>query len=377
MRILGHASLLLASIVGVGFGCQPAVRQFGTGGAGGTGGGPVDPTGPEPTGPIGQVSSTGSMTCPSGQLSCGGQCVDVVSNSDHCGACNHSCLGGACELSTCQPVVLASGQGGPRGVAVDDKSVYWANQYDGTVVWAPKDGGAVFKLAGGQSSPYDVATDGVKVYWVTLEGGTVMSVPINGSPLTTLASGQIKPAGIEVYAGVVFWMNSNAVFFLQEGSTPQKFADAQNGVSALKVHDTGVYWTADGGGTLKRVPIAGTALLTLASGLPPLAGIAVFGMTAYGTLGSVGEVRSFPIDGGGDIVNIVAKGQVGPNGIAADASGVYWTNSEGGTVMRAPLAGGAAETLAFAQARPADIATDDQAIYWSNFEGGTVMKLAK
>ncbi len=45
---------------------------------------------------------------------------------DHCGACNHSCAGGACELGVCQPLeVWAAPMCDARGVTIADDQVVW------------------------------------------------------------------------------------------------------------------------------------------------------------------------------------------------------------------------------------------------------------
>jgi hypothetical protein len=44
----------------------------------------------------------------------------------HCGRCDHSCLGGACESGKCQPVLIGVSKGElVLDVAVDDKQVLW------------------------------------------------------------------------------------------------------------------------------------------------------------------------------------------------------------------------------------------------------------
>ena len=65
-------------------------------------------------------------------------------------------------------------------------------------------------------------------------------------------------------------------------------------------------------------------------------------------------------------------------GVAVDSMNVYWSDFELGAVMSAPLAGGAAVTLASGQTRPYDIVLDDMAVYWTNNSNpGGVFKVAK
>jgi hypothetical protein len=84
----------------------------------------------------------------------------------------------------------------------------------------------------------------------------------------------------------------------------------------------------------------------------------------------------------------LAAGQSNPEGIAVDATGVYWTNNgpswNSGTVMKVPIAGGAVSTLAAGQGLGDGIAVDSTSVYWPNLalsaDGGlpltfTVMKI--
>lgn len=47
--------------------------------------------------------------CGEEQVRCDGACVAVQSDPHHCGACGHTCLGGACEGGVCREVLLARG----------------------------------------------------------------------------------------------------------------------------------------------------------------------------------------------------------------------------------------------------------------------------
>jgi hypothetical protein len=51
----------------------------------------------------GQVCRAGSCVapCPIGQTSCGGVCVNLNTNPNHCGACRRVCASGVCNLGTC------------------------------------------------------------------------------------------------------------------------------------------------------------------------------------------------------------------------------------------------------------------------------------
>jgi len=72
----------------------------------------------------------------------------------------------------------------------------------------------------------------------------------------------------------------------------------------------------------------------------------------------------------------IATGVASVQKMAVDATGVYWTDLEG-HVQSVPLGGGAVATLAQGQARPWGIALDGSYVYWSNNQGGAIMRAPK
>jgi sugar lactone lactonase YvrE len=62
------------------------------------------------------------------------------------------------------------------------------------------------------------------------------------------------------------------------------------------------------------------------------------------------------------------------DGIAVDATNVYWTDKFGGAVFKVPIAGGA-KTLLAVGGSPEQIFVDATSIYWTDVSGGIVWKL--
>jgi hypothetical protein len=63
----------------------------------------------------------------------------------------------------------------------------------------------------------------------------------------------------------------------------------------------------------------------------------------------------------------LASGQKSPNTVAVDSTRIYWTNyNDAGSVVSAPLAGGAPLTLATDQSGAFAIAVGASDVYWSN-----------
>jgi hypothetical protein len=60
-------------------------------------------------------------------------------------------------------------------------------------------------------------------------------------------------------------------------------------------------------------------------------------------------------------------------GIAVDATYVYWSTYTEGTIMRMPLRGGTAETLVTTTMRPMGVAVDSTRLYFTTFDGNVMV----
>jgi hypothetical protein len=209
------------------------------------------------------------------------------------------------------------------------------------------------KLASDNSHPYGLAIDAINVYWGNDDA--VMKVPIGGGAPVKLAAGRFV-TGVAVDAKNVYWIN---------GATTKDSVD----------------------GSLMQLAIGGGSPVVLASALDNPHSLVVDVTSVYwanvGTYqvgppqssANNGTVMKAPIGGGG--ATTLASGQNAPTGVAVDAANVYWTNNtESGSVMKVPIVGGTLTALAWNQFLPTDIVVDAKNVYWTNHHpSASVMKV--
>jgi Domain of unknown function (DUF5050) len=329
-----------------------------------------------PCGGLGERCCAGA-TC-AATLACADGICGCATSSD-CPA------GGKCSSGRCI-VTIASNQSAAYLLAVDETNVSWANwttysfsgqvSIAGSVVTASLDGGAPVTLYAGDIGEWwtGFASDAKTVYW---NGGRVaggiVATPLAGGPTRLLASlacwaMAVDDANVYCTSGSSGKIQTVTKVALS-GSAPVTLnSSTQHSAMGIVVRAGTVYWNA--GDVIESMSVSGGAPTTIASGVVSsdiaMNSTAVYWQTSTG-------IASAPLSGG--TPTTVALSMPHVQQMTVDDDHVYWTDSTDGTVMKAPLGGGAATTL-YAGDLPYAIAVDDTSVYWTSATGGTVMRLS-
>jgi hypothetical protein len=150
---------------------------------------------------------------------------------------------------------------------------------------------------------------------------------------------------------------------------PVVIATMQANAFAIAADDVNVYWTVQGtggNGAVMQAPIAGGAAVPLAKPAPAYpSAIAVSGSTVYWVDSQ--SVLSIPVGGGAQ--STLAPGQYGSYAIAADVTGIYWTDypyMSPGSVFASSPAGSPPRLLAGGQSQPMAITVHGGKVYFAD-----------
>jgi hypothetical protein len=303
--------------------------------------------------------------------------------------------GGAPPCAGCTVVASLPFNSAPYGLDLDADNVYWTNSGAtsanppvlGSVMQAKKDGSAVVTLTTGEDTPFAVHVAGGLVYWSSYSVASIMrNTPIGGGKITDLVE---APATRDFAVGTthIWWTREpddiqripiGGVALGTDGGGSDLLSSnpLSNGIIA---DSDSVYWVNKQDGYIKRADQDFANETPLATGDVPW-DIVVDATSIYwteqGSSPNSGKVlKASKVDGANGVT--IAMGQAGPEGIAIDATSVYWANKAGGTIMKAPLGGGAATVLASGQMTPVNVAVDATHVFWTDPKAGLVVRVLK
>ncbi|APR77749.1 Hypothetical protein A7982_03096 [Minicystis rosea] len=347
MRASGSAVVIATLLAACGG--RVVVDAQGTGAGGATN---------EPT----TTSSTGASSSTTASSSASSSGVSSSSVSSSSSASSSGAVEGLVELA-----LLNS----PYAVAVDAEYAYVSEGWGGRVVKIPKTGGAPIKL-GEMSNPAFLALDDNRVY-VTASlpsGSQVVAVPKAGGTATAISELDEVCSGLATDATRVYCSGYNkaAIRALDKTSVSgTSLCSTPNVPRGVFVDGDFIYWGAEEGATVGRVPKGGGAPTILAKSME-LGGwnVAVDATHVYwsGMTGNGITVKSIPKAGGGTPTVIATEPTPGIVTVAVDDEHIYWANGNAGTVSAIPKGGGPVTVIGKNQGNVYSIAADNSAVYW-------------
>jgi hypothetical protein len=217
--------------------------------------------------------------------------------------------------------------------------------------------------------------------------GTVMKAPLEGGTPVTLASAPMLTNRLVVDSVSAYWTTwSGTVLKVPLGGgevgTIASMEGAHN--DGIAVDATSVYWAGNFGGTtgdwVMRSGLDGGDPVTLATGLHPYE-LSIYGGDLFWTTTgfeddrqSDGTVMRMPLDGGAAVTLASPPATSWLGQVVATSTGVYWAEYGGG-IMKMGLDGGTPVTLVSNVATTYFIAVDDAAVYYGSTYNNCVMKV--
>jgi hypothetical protein len=327
-----------------------------------------------------------------------GACGNVGGSSGSSSPGSGGAAGAAGPDSSSAPFTILAPVAGPVAVTTDGTTVVWVEPT--AVRSCPVLGcGAAGTPAPINGSPISnptvdaVALDQGSVYWLSQH--LIQRCPLAGGAYNeTVATTPTVSVGywkqLAVRGGVVYGQTKTMVYQCPVGGcdqTPSAFfgQDDDNG-TPFAVDDTGVFVTITGEGYgTHYCPLGGCP----ATESTPLARPGGFHLAAVnGTVYMAelqGNITSCPSGGCPGGTTTLTTGQAALTSMVADASGLYWTTSDGttGSVLTCalPSCAGGPRTLAANQNNPVSLAVSEHYVVWANAGGsetpGSIMGIAK
>ena len=250
---------------------------------------------------------------------------------------SNSSAGGVRKIDKMQlgaaPIVLASGQGNPTDLVIDATSVYWVNATDGAVLTVPLLGGPTTQLAVNQDSPSHLALASGNLFWTDSGSqglGSVMKKSIAGGAPTALLDSP-SPDRIAANGDTVFYSDRDGLYSY---SAREWRTISTGGIMSIAADGSHVYWSTTSGIFRAATPdgapemIHDTASMALA-----IDGTHLYFVEYHVTPTISWDIRRLPLAGGAPLT--LASGQVQPAGLALDDHFLYWVNSTAtGAVVR-------------------------------------------
>jgi hypothetical protein len=237
--------------------------------------------------------------------------------------------------------VLVSSEPQAWAIAIDSDSVYW--EHVDTIVKVAKSGGTPIVLASGVASPdgqpKTLLVDDLAVYWSNAGDDALMTVPKDGgAPPRRIATSSCIPIPA-LTSNYLYWLDCST-FYRQPlgGSSVERLVDlGASSIDDFVVTDAAlVYWikAPDGTDSLYSIGTTTAGAPTLIDGDVATGSVAITdGTFAYWWQGNAIVRESINGGGAGTVVDVSASGFVFD--MAGDARDVYWVDQRANAIYKA------------------------------------------
>ena len=328
-------------------------------------------------------ATSDAPSCPTGKTPCGGSCVDLSNDPNHCGKCDVACDSTCCE-GICDGTPIAQHQSLVTQIGLDATSVYWGTRGSGaTVMKVVKDGSSPpTTLVSFPGGAVGLLVDDGFVYFLN-PSSDIVRVPTTGGPYKPIFSVSEDVVAFTVDATNVFWSTyleptNNLAYGPKTGGSGAPFGSTITWIVQELASD-GTYLYGNGDYTSIDVLSPKTGAI-----LGGLTGTHIQGIAADGATGTlfwhdcptkttcnVYSIPTSPLPTSSSSPTLLGTTSADPSTpslLAFDATTVYFTDPNANTVYKVPRsgAGGAAIVVAKNQRSPRAIAVDDRYVYWAD-----------
>lgn len=269
-------------------------------------------------------------------------------------------------------IQLASSEGAPRTITVNDRYLYWTETFSNSIGRIAKDGTGTTEQMTSPSAPTVIEAQGTGAYWLTeseaLYGTTDDSFGTPAGPLVARISAPLYLAVASDFIYYTsFWIDEDASQgsfnrVSRAGGAPQTVHAQELGPVGVAVSDTSVFWSSFG--AVHQAPLLAPSskqTIALDQGLVEELSVtqnracwmsrAQAGATAY-------DIRCLA---DGNVQNMATQQEL-LRDIEITEEYLYW--AVGGTVMRTAFSSGETQAVHTSSNSILDLAVDSTNLYW-------------
>lgn len=298
----------------------------------------------------GPVDGGGGEAC---ATTCGGKCVDVMTDKSNCGACGKTCTNG-CSGGLCEADVLIDSRNAPHAIVLDQTQIFFTESASVQVSAIDKAGGNLVVVTGQAVYPEGLAIDTAFAYWPNYSSqvGAIGKAPKVGGNSVTLGKSLPFPAALA--------LDANGVIYVTTG-TPNKAPNClptSYASSVVRCPNAGCY-------ILNGCPTSGGPEVVFTDNAVPTV-LTIAGNTLYVTSRAGKWLKTCTLPSCSDLTTFTVT-LAGPTDVVATTDAVFVADTDGGTIVRCDRTTKACTTIADTIDQPWRIAAQGNDLYFTAY----------